>query len=103
MHAKFLSIEEMRNRRFNPIAATTSNLADPLNAQDRVLQRGKGVGSAAQIALFKEETRQRLAAKLTSVFEETKNTHLARQMAKDRVKAKVEIKNARLIKESRND
>lgn len=106
VRAKFLHIEEMRNKRFNPIIMASSaaqGTVDPLHTQDRVLQRGKGVGSAAQISLFKEESRRRLASKLTSVFEETKDVHLSKQMAKERVKAKVEIKNAASARASRKE
>ena len=95
--SKFIHIEEMRHRRFNP--ASLYNVNDHLNVQTQkqqqcTLQLGKDLRSFAQIALFKEQARARIAGKLTQVFEDTKETHRAKQRAKNLVRARVEIKNA---------
>ena len=95
--SKFIHIEEMRHRRFDPASLYNDNAhlnVQTQKQQQRTLQRGKDLRSFAQISLFKEQARARIASKLTQVFEDTKETHRAKQRAKNLVRARVEIKNA---------
>lgn len=75
-----VKMEKMRSRMFNP---ATSESASAVRVFRRSAAEGKeNVPPAQQVALFKEEARDRMQARLTELFEATRKASLARQQAK---------------------
>jgi hypothetical protein len=66
VNSKFLKIEKMRNKMFVPEG----------------VGRRAGVHPAAEVALFKEQARRRMADRLTTLFDTTRKERMAREEAK---------------------
>lgn len=92
--SKFLVMEKMRQRMFNPGAegmrvskkkatAFSNHFEPPADA------KGAAADPAVQIAMYKHAARARLASKLTGIFEDTKQQVRARQAAKELVQARM--------------
>jgi hypothetical protein len=77
---RLVKLERMmrhEQQHFTPIESAT--------AVDETNRHGGHVQPAQQIALFRASAKQRIADRLTQLFDSTRNMERARQMAKDRI------------------
>ena len=96
--SRFIKIEKMRNRRFDPVlldVTTKKELTDGSAVETNHLHTSSApdsstpVPAAAQIALFREDAKRRMANRLTKILEGTREEDRARQRARELVKARL--------------
>lgn len=84
MDSRFLKIERMRNRMLEPASAAAN--AAPSSPLSITTTANRHQSTAAEVALFKEQARKRMAERLTTLFDATREQRRSREEAKKMVR-----------------